>query len=243
MEEAMTQDIIKRGEAYILRTCNADMTSRCEFKWPEAGVVEAPDWKPTTDCGCGLHGFLWGEGDGTLASWDIDAKWIVARVTEWIDLGGKVKFPRAEVVFVGDRKAATDEIIRLGARGAVIGATVTAGYRGTATAGDEGTATAGDEGTATAGYRGTATAGHRGTATAGDEGTATAGDEGTATAGDYGTATAGDYGTATAGYRGIIQIKHWDGSRHRIITGYIGEDGLLPNVPYRLDCNGKFQKA
>ncbi|HBN9476830.1 TPA: hypothetical protein L3869_001516 [Pseudomonas aeruginosa] len=131
--------------------------------------------------------------------------------------------------------------------------TATAGYRGTATAGDEGTATAGDEGTATAGYRGTATAGNWGTATAGDEGTATAGYRGTATAGNWGTATAGDRGTATAGDRGTatagekgeIRIRYWDekSNRYRTVIGYIGEDGLEPNVPYKLNAGHKFARS
>jgi hypothetical protein len=118
--------------------------------------------------------------------------------------------------------------------------TATAGNCGTATAGDCGTATAGNCGTATAGVRGTATAGNCGTATAGVRGTATAGDYGTATAGYRGTATAGVRGTATAGVRGTLMIKHWDGSRCRTIVGYVGENGILPNVPYVLNETGAF---
>ncbi len=123
--------------------------------------------------------------------------------------------------------------------------TATAGYRGTATAGDEGTATAGDRGTATAGDEGTATAGDRGTATAGDRGTATAGYRGTATAGYRGTATAGDEGTATAGEKGEIRIRYWDekANRYRTVIGYIGEDGLEPNVPYKLNAGHKFARS
>jgi len=121
--------------------------------------------------------------------------------------------------------------------------TATAGDFGTATAGDFGAATAGDAGTATAGYFGIATAGDDGIATAGDDGTATAGNGGTATAGDAGTATvgeggtatAGDDGTATAGEGGIIQIYWYDGHRRRILVGYVGEAGLLPDVPYRVE--------
>ncbi|HBO6386318.1 TPA: hypothetical protein L4737_006144 [Pseudomonas aeruginosa] len=123
--------------------------------------------------------------------------------------------------------------------------TATAGDEGTATAGDEGTATAGDEGTATAGYKGTATAGYKGTATAGNWGTATAGDEGTATAGYKGTATAGYKGTATAGEKGEIRIRYWDEKteRYRTVIGYIGEDGLEPNVPYKLSAGRKLVRA
>ena len=85
-----------------------------------------------------------------------------------------------------------------------------------------------------------------GTATAGDRGTATAGEYGTATAGYRGTATAGDGGTATAGDGGIIQIKHYDAkaSRYRIITAYVGEDGIEARVAYRVDGRtGKLKKA
>ncbi|MBX5689031.1 hypothetical protein ISD91_27455 [Pseudomonas aeruginosa] len=123
--------------------------------------------------------------------------------------------------------------------------TATAGNEGTATAGNEGTATAGNWGTATAGYRGTATAGNEGTATAGYRGTATAGNEGTATAGYRGTATAGYRGTATAGEKGEIRIRYWDekADRYRTVIGYIGEDGLEPNVPYKLNAGHKFARS
>ena len=129
--------------------------------------------------------------------------------------------------------------------------TATAGYEGTATAGKWGTATAGNWGTATAGYEGTATAGYEGMATAGKWGTATAGDGGMATAGKWGTATAGDGGTATAGYggtatagdKGTLIIRRWDGKRYRTVVGYIGENGLEPNTPYKLNDAGEFVKA
>jgi hypothetical protein len=208
-------------KALILRTCNSDGKSHGGFQWPKSGPVEAPDWDPKAVCGYGLHGFLWGAGDGSLADWSEDAVWVVAEVEKAsvVDLQGKVKFPRAEVVFYGPR----DQAVKLMQEKAPVGTpviggtatagdsgtatagyagTATAGIRGTATAGDSGTATAGDSGTATAGYAGTATAGDSGTATAGDSGTATAGIRGTATAGYAGTATAGDSGTATAGYAG-----------------------------------------
>jgi hypothetical protein len=186
----------------ILRTCkrNSDgqLTAHGGFVWPESGPVEAPDWSPEPECGGGLHGLLWGEGDGGLLRWSDDAAWLVVAVEagSTVDLGGKVKFPRGEVVFCGDRKAATDFVLAHGAAGkAVVGAAVTAG------------------------------------------------DYGTATAGGRGTATAGDYGTATAGDRGIIVLKRWDGSRYRLVVGYVGEDGIEPDRAYRLDNAGKFVAA
>ena len=205
----------------ILRTCNADMTSHRGFIWPEAGPVEDPDWKQTPNCGYGLHGLLFGEGNGSLLNWRADARWLVVEVdaTSVVNIGGKVKFPRGVVVHCGDRQSATSYLAARTHGRAIVGGTATAGYGGTATAGDGGTATAGDGGTATAGYGGTATAGYGGTATAGDRGTATAG---------YG-------GTATAGYGGILSLRWWDGKRYRIATFCLGEDGIEPNIPYRCE--------
>jgi hypothetical protein len=206
----------------------------------------------------GLHGFLRGEGDGSLAEWGSNAMWLVAEVETFVDLGGKVKFPNAEVIFVGTRLETTALVKARYPDAAVIGANVAVeegrvavvGYRGTATAGDHGTATAGDHGTATAGYcgtatagnygtataghYGTATAGYCGTATAGNYGTATAGNCGTATAGDHGTATAGDHGTATAGYCGTATAGYHG-------TATAGDGGMLQI--YHYDCNHRWRLA
>jgi len=185
------------------------------FTWPASGPVEALDWSPVHICGRGLHGFLNGCGDGSLADWDEFAKWLVVEVDSEtiVDLEGKVKFPKGEVVFCGTREEAIAKLEALAPETKhmpVVGATRVAGnnmechagYRGKAIAGNYGTATAGNKGKATAGNRGTAIAGFNGTAIAGNEGTATAGINGKATAGNGGTATADDWGTATAGNRG-----------------------------------------
>jgi hypothetical protein len=235
----------------MLRTCHADLRAHGGFQWPETGYVAAPDWDPEPRCGGGLHGLLWGEGDGSLLDWSPTARWLVVEVDarRVVDLDLKVKAPAAWVLHVGDQVSATAYLAEHGGDGrAIVGRTATAGYRGTATAGDCGTATAGNYGTATAGYRGTATAGnygtatagYRGTATAGNYGTATAGDRGTATAGYRGTATAGDYGTATAGDGGVISIRWYDGTRYRLAVGVVGEGGIEPGVPYRV-VDGRLQ--
>ncbi len=301
--KSKTVETVAARKVLLLRTCKSDMTSHNGFLWPESGYVEAPDWdggKPV--CGGKLHGFLFGEGDGSLANWSPDAKWLVVEADETAIVAidkDKHGFRAGTVVFCGDQIGATTYLLANGAAGrAVIGATVSAGHRGTATTGDWGTATAGnrgtatvgDYGTATAGDNGTATAGNSGTATVGDYGTATAGNKGTATVGDYGTATAGDngtamarnsgtataghygtataghygtattgdwgtatagnrgtatvgdYGTATAGEDGVITIRWWDDKRFRVTVGYIGEEGLEPNVTYRLK-DSKFVPA
>jgi hypothetical protein len=224
--------VLREGHALVLRTCASDLTSYNGFQWPESGAVEAPDWKSRAECGNGLHGLLWGIGDGSLLSWDADARWLVVDVlaADVVEIGAKVKFPRCEVVYCGARDEAVAMLIAHGADPSKV-------VYGTATAGDCGTATAGNYGTATAGNYGTATAGDSGTATAGARGTATAGARGTATAGYFGTATAGDYGT--------LILRSWDdkNQRRRFHVGYIGEDGLEPNVAYRLDEQGRFVRA
>jgi len=228
----------------ILRTCDANMQSHGGFQWPRSGLVAAPDWNRAAKCGNGLHGFLRGEGEGALADWGSDAIWLVAEVETFVDLGGKVKFPTAEVIFAGSRLEATALVKARYPNAAVIGANVAVEDRRVAVAGDYGTATAGYSGTATAGDYGTATAGHCGTATAGHYGTATAGYSGTATAGDYGTATADYSGTATAGEGGMLQIYYYDrNNRRRLAVAYVGEDNIRPNVNYRLDGNAKFVPA
>mgnify|MGYP001288055012 CR=1 FL=1 len=244
------------GTKLVLRTCNADMTSRDGFVWPESGPVEAPDWEPTYKCGHGLHGLLEGVGDSNCINWNADAKWLVVEVDESDLLYGKdelkdkCKFRRGNVVFCGDRFSATSYLSSHGCTGPIVGGTATAGGYGMAIAGDygmatvgyRGTAAAGRNGQATAGRNGQATAGRNGQATAGDNGTATAGDNGTATAGDYGTATAGDRGTATAGEGGVIVIAWYDGYRWRLAVGYVGE-GIEANVAYRCDNEGNLIAA
>jgi hypothetical protein len=204
---------------YVLRTCAANMSTYGGFIWPESGLVEAPDWSPKAVCGCGLHGLLMGEGDQSHFSVDEDAKWLVVAVAPdtLVDLIGTVKFPRGEVVFCGDMHGAAEFIIAKGADPVKV---------------PGGIATAGNRGIATAGYRGTATAGYRGTATAGNRGTATAGDSGTA--------TAAYCGTATAGKDGVLVIMRWDGKRYKLAVANVGENGIEPNKPYRLDDEGAF---
>src|ERR1700741_2332936 len=190
--------------ALVLRTCSSDMTSHGGFRWPEKGPVECPDWDPKPECGHGLHGLLYGEGDAGLLSMDPNAKWLVVRVEleSCVDLHGKAKFPRGHVLYAGTREKAVAGLVKRAPGHATCYAQVTAGEGGKAPAGHGGKAMAGHQGKTKDGNYGTTTAGHQGKATAGNYGTATAGNYGTATAGNYGTATAGYRGTATAGFGG-----------------------------------------
>ena len=211
-----------------LRTVAADGTAYNGFKWPATGLCEALNWEPTAKCGYGLHGYLKGCGDAESILWDGLFQVVKVIESEIIDLGGKVKFPRCEVIFTGSQKDATDILLKkYGACGNIIGATVVVG----------------DKQHAIAGNYGTATAGNNGTATAGTYGTATAGDYGNATAGYWGTATAGYRGTATAGEMGRLSILGHDSNRYREVIGYVGENGIEPNVAYKLNNKHEFIKA
>ena len=211
-----------RKYTLVLRTVAPDMTSYGGFVWPKEGPVECPDWDPTPECGHGLHGLAWGMGNADLIDASEGRVWLLVKVAtaDLVDLDGKVKFPRGTVVYCGDRVGATGHLVQRAPAGTVCHFAM-----------------------ATAGNYGTATAGNNGTATAGRYGTATAGSYGTATAGDGGTATAGRYGTATAGDPGTLVLRHWDGHRYRLVVGYVGENGIRPNTPYRLNAEGKFEEA
>lgn len=147
------------------------------------------------------------------------------------------------------------------------GGTSTSGYGGTSTSGDGGKSISGDGGKSTSGDHGISTSGDRGTSISGDYGkshssecgisnsghygtsisgyggTSTSGYGGTSTSGDHGTSTSGNNGTSTTGYWGTIIIKYWKDGRYYSKVGHIGEDGLEPNVAYKLDDNHNFIKA
>ena len=103
---------MKKETVLVLRSCRPDLTSFGNFKWKESGVVECDDFIANYKCGNGLHGFLWGEGNCELALWGKNCKWLVVEVRESdiIDLVGKVKFPKGEVVFCGDMETAMNYI-------------------------------------------------------------------------------------------------------------------------------------
>ncbi len=227
----------------VLRTCGPDLSSYGGFRWKDKGLVVSPDWHPGANCGNGLHGLLWGEGTGELLSWELDSKWLVVEVeaSKVVELNGKVKFPEGQVIYCGDRLGATS-LIANHRPGMVVGATVTVGDKLGALTGYRGTSTSGYRGTSTSGNCGTSTSGNYGTSTSGNYGTSTSGEGGTSTSGNYGTSTSGYRGTSTSGEGGIIELTHWDGKRYRKVIGYIGEDGLLPDVPYILDSNGKIMR-
>jgi hypothetical protein len=119
----------------------------------------------------------------------------------------------------------------------------TSGYRGTSTSGNYGTSTSGYRGQSTSGNYGRSTSGYRGQSTSGNYGRSTSGDGGQSTSGNYGTSTSGNYGQSTSGDYGTLAIRWWDGNRYRLAVAYVGEDGIEPNVAYKLDDAGRFVKV
>ena len=221
----------------VLRTCESDMTSRHYFKWPKRGAVKAPDWDPKPECGKGLHGLLHGCGDVALLSDDPDAKWLVVKVLKGtsIDLKGKVKFPKGTVVYAGTREEAVKIIAE-----AYPGEPVVFANRHS---GDHGVSTSGDYGNSTSGDYGISGSGDCGNSTSGIFGKSGSGDCGTSISGYYGKSTSGIGGTSTSGIEGTLIIKWYDGSRFRTAVAYVGENGIEPNVAYKIDVKGNFIKA
>ena len=216
---------------YILKTLPSDGKAYEGFQWAlEVGAtVKAPDWNPEPKCGGGLHGWLKGEGNGKIGYIEREGcLWLVLEAEEVVNIDNeKVKFPECKILFVGDRLGATKLLRSLCPDAqAIIGESIEVGDTQKCLVGDYGHATAGDYGHATAG----------------DYGHATAGYEGHATAGKWGHATAGYKGHATAGIGGTIQIEHYKDNRYRQLVGYIGEEGLEPNVAYKVE-DGKFVKV
>ena len=223
----------------FLRTCNADGTSYGGFKWNlEIGsITEASDWNPEPECGRGLHGLLNGKGDREHLNHSKDALWMVCEALgPIVDLNNKIKTSKAKTLFVGDRKGATDFLIASGCNPSeVVGAFITGGDRSTVTGGSDSTVTGGKWSTVTGGNWSTVTGGEYSTVTGGDYSTVTGGDNSTVTGG-YGS-------TVTGGDGSILSLKWFDGKRTRIVTAYVGEDGIEPNIAYKLDDNGKFVRA
>ena len=150
------------------------------FIWPKSGPVEAPEWFPGSSCGRGLHGWQHGKGKPVWSSNLSNDVMMVVEVlrSDIVDLGGKVKFPKGNVIFTGTRAEVTTFMASKGHTGLVYG-----------------DLTVGDGETALVGDRGRAVAGNKGTAIAGNNGTAIVGAGGRAEVGFYGKASAGIGGT------------------------------------------------
>lgn len=224
----------------VLKTVDKDMKAHGGFTYPTSGIVVAPDWEPTEEYGNGLHGFLWGAGDSKLLSWNDDAKWLVLKVLkkDIIDLVGKVKFPKGEVIHVGDRKSATDFICahpesfnkrvigcyrKVGDYGVAVGgdySDLTGDDDSTLIGRDHCILTGGDYSTLTGRDHCIVTGGHASIITGGSGSTLNGEDYSTITGGDCSTITGGEESILTGGFGSTIT-----GGECSTITG--GEDSFL----------------
>ena len=227
------------GKYLVLRTVDADWRSRGGFRWRKTVETVASDWDPDPDrdCGGGLHGLLWGCGDAGLLASAPDAVWLVVAVDPSDvanpDQPHKVRFRAGRVRHHGTCDGAVDYLMAHGAAGLPV-------VYGRHSSGNWGSSTSGYKGSSTSGYKGTSTSGDWGTSNSGSGGTSNSGNHGTSTSGNWGTSTSGRGGTSTAGDRGTLIITWYDGSRYRRAVGYVGEDGLKPDTPYRVNERGEF---
>ena len=136
---------------------------------------------------------------------------------------------------------------------------VTGGHYSKVTGGDDSKVTGGDGSTVTGGDGSTVTGGNYSKVTGGDDSKVTGGDHSNVTGGDWSTVTGGHYSKVTGGYGStvtggigstvtggddsVLSIKWFDGKRTRISIAYVGENGIEPNVDYKLDENGNFVRA
>jgi hypothetical protein len=258
------------AKTLVLRTCAADMTShKGTFTWPRQGPVECTDWDPNPECGNGLHGLPWGNGDWTLLSSADDAVWQVVEVETSalvsID-NNKAKFQRGTVLFSGSR---VDAVIRVLCGSEAMSNTMLAAQAWDEKAGNSSTAassgysstaaSSGDSSTAaSSGYSSTAASSGDSSkaASSGDYSTAaSSGNSSTAaSSGDSSTAdcdgasgiaaSIGLAGQAKAGANGLLILTHWVESekRYRACVGNVGEDGIKADTWYRVD-GGKLVEA
>jgi len=251
----MTNQEAVPAVALVLRTCDKNMQGYGGFQWPTSGEVSAPDWKSKVVCGNGLHGLLWGNGSSANLSRERDAKWLVCEVdpTTCVDLDGKVKFPRCNVVAVYDNMA--EAITRIvfdpryphpNTEGIASGTYGTAASRGTSSSasssGDYSKAASSgiSSSAATIGESSTASSsGISSTASSsGNSSTASSsGNSSTASSsGASGIAAACGCETwARAGPLGCIFATEWVAAenRYRGAVGYIGENGVKADTWYR----------
>ena len=227
---------------YIIRTVKEDFTSYNNFQWPKSGQVKADDFKPTSECGNGLHGLRIGQqkpgvwyDDGIVLLLQVPASTI-------IDLNNnKCKFPECKIVMSGNMNEITNYLYKkniniegLYRRSQLsnksekwIGgnwSTLTAGYDSTLTAGDNSKLTAGDYSILTAGDYSILTAGDGSKLTASDYSTLTAGYGSTLTAGSDSILTAGHFSTLTAGNDSTLTAGDYStltaGSDSTLTAGY-----------------------
>ena len=224
----------------VMRTVGKSLKSYNGFTYPEKGLVKCPDWKPSQQCGNGLHGLLWGHGSSNIPTDNVLFQLIEVEDTpdNLIEFDGKCKFREGEVVFTGTQEDIIkaikshpnypkDNILNFDIQ-------ITTDNNKIMQSGYKSTQKAGNWSTQKAGYKSTQKAGNWSTQTAGDESTQTAGDESTQTAGYESTQKAGNWSTQTAGVNSI-QIGYWydDSGDYQVVSRIVTKD--MADKPYKFE--------
>ena len=225
------------GHVLVLRTCDQNMKSNFgQFLWPREGYVEATDWDETKRCGHGLHGLLWAEGNIDLLYSRFNnihsiPVWIVADVIDEdiIDLDDKVKFPKANVIYAGDRQTALALIYKyapenvkknmsliydnnraeVGNKGFAV-----SNFNGISIGGNQSVAISGLYGYSCTNVSGYSRSSTNGTSIAGLSGIAESGAHGKSVSGLLGISISSEFGRSVTDAHGIAIVDHngWAGS-------------------------------
>jgi hypothetical protein len=238
----------------VLRTVDKDGKAHGGFQWPEKGKVVCPDWNPRAECGNGLHGVVFPDGEMPhIINHGPDEKWQVVQTAKssLVDLDGKVKFPECEVIYTGNMAVAITmvannwnsklqiELKKLILDGKV-SKEIASGYSSkAASSGDSSTAaSSGNYSTAaSSGYSSTAASSgvYSKAASSGDSSTAEAKGKQTVAM------VAGLNGRARAGINGAFALPWLDGDQVRIAVGIVGENAEA-DVWYKVE-DGVLVKA
>jgi hypothetical protein len=229
---------MKKYDILILKSVNGNMTSNFDnkFVYPEKGLVTCKNWKNDENCGNGLHGFAWGEGQGELSHLNRkNAKWLVIGVNKkdgYVELSGKVKFKKGYVLFCGSRSKTVKFLIENGADKSkcLFSVNINKKYKSTVFSGDYGTSISGSAGISLTKDNGKSISGAYGISISEFAGIAISG--------DYGKSIIRS-GKCKSGLKGLLVLNNK--------TFYIGKTYnkvfIHPNVFYTLNGKGHIVKS
>ena len=201
------------SKTYLLRTCDTNLRSYNNFQWPQSGFVKCPDWSPKQKCGNGLHGLVNGDGNYDLLDWSSDAKWLVWSTEE-------------EIINLNRKAKAKSGFVEfVGGRKEATDFIISKGANPSKVVGAFLFCEANEK------------------LFGADLSTLTGGDGSTLTGGNESTLTGGYMSTLTGGYGSTLTFYYCLNNFKRTKTIYVGEDGILPNVAYKLDKNYGVVKA
>jgi hypothetical protein len=241
-----------KGYVLCLKSLPPSLLSNGGFKWPESGHVSAPDWKPTKTFGNGLHAFMWGAGDTDFCNHADNAKWLVLKVKKQdvVDLDGKVKFPKCEVLFCGKRDIAVSIVTCHAPAGTpVMFAKVTGGDGETIIGGDFAILKGGKFSIVHGGDEASATGEDFAYVEAGDFSIVRGGKKSIVKGGIYSYVKGGDFATVSGGCGSAVKgginsvLTIECGLPNTKKTVFVDGKTILPNVWYRLNKKSEFEKV